>query len=55
MLGKLIKNEIKQNSNPIQDEIRRGVVENAVIPSKAYFVSFQKDHFVEPATLCTFL
>ena len=55
IITKIIKNEIKQNNNPIADEIRSGAVEKAVIPSKAYFVSFQKDHYVFPATLWIFL
>lgn len=48
------KNDTKQNIKPIAEEIRSGVVENAVIPSNAYFVNFQKDHFVVPATLWIF-
>ena len=45
----------KQKNNPKNDEIISGVVENAVIPSKAYFINLKNDHFVFPATLSTFL
>ena len=31
-----------------------GTVENATIPSREYFKSFQKDHLVSPALLSTF-
>lgn len=48
---KINKNDIMQNSKPIKEDITNGKVEKAVIPSKAYLVSFQKDHFVSPATL----
>ena len=34
--------------------IARGKVVKATIPSMAYLNSFQKDHFVSPATLSTF-
>ena len=50
----IIKNAKKQKNIPSIDEIISGVVENAVIPSKAYLVNFQKDHFVSPATLWIF-
>ena len=46
--------EIIQNKKPIIEAIARGAVVNAVIPSKAYFTSFQKDHLVSPAALFTF-
>ena len=47
----IIKFAIIQISIPKNEENISGAVENAVIPSKAYFVNFQKDHFVSPATL----
>ena len=48
---KINKNDIKQNNKPIIEDKTSGTVEKAVIPSKAYFVNFQKDHYVSPATL----
>ena len=54
LINKINKKAAKQKNNPSTEEKISGVVENAVIPSKAYFVNFQKDHFVSPATLCIF-
>ena len=51
IITKISKNEIIQNKIPINEARISGVVENAVIASKAYFVNYQKDHFVSPATL----
>ena len=45
---------IKQNSNPITVAIASGAVVNATMPSIEYKNSFQKDHFVVPADLCSF-
>ena len=50
----VLKNDNLEKSVNIIEEIISGVVEKAVIPSKAYLVNFQKDHFVSPATLLTF-
>ena len=50
----IAKNAIIQNISPNIDDIISGVVENAVIPSKAYLNNFQNDHLVSPATLSIF-
>ena len=47
-------NATKQKIKPNKDDNINGVVENAVIPSKAYLNNFQNDYFVSPATLSTF-
>ena len=54
IINTIAKNAITQNIIPNIDDNISGVVENAVIPSKAYLNNFQKDHFVSPATLSIF-
>ena len=44
----------KQNTTPSMDENASGTVENAIMPSRAYKNSFQKDHFVSPFFLSIF-
>ena len=39
---------------PLHDAIFKGASEKFVIPSIEYLNSFQKLHFVSPATRCTF-
>ena len=39
---------------PDQDAMLSGTSEKLMMPSKAYFSSFQKFHFVSPATRSTF-
>ena len=43
-----------ENRMPKTEARTRGAVEKAIIPSREYLNSFQKLHFVSPATLSTF-
>ena len=44
IINTIAKNAITQNIIPNIDDNINGVVENAVIPSKAYLNNFQNDH-----------
>ena len=53
------KNKIRikattQNSTPTTEAMASGKVEKPMMPSMDYKSSFQKDHFVSPATRATF-
>ena len=50
----IIIKAMKQNKTPKKAAIVRGAVVKATIPSMAYLNSFQKLHFVSPATRSTF-
>ena len=55
MINKIKINDTTQKKIPIIDEIAKGAVEKATIPSIEYKNSFQKDHLVSPATRSVFL
>ena len=47
-------NATKSIKIPTNDANAKGFVENPIMPSIEYLNSFQKDHFVVPATLSIF-
>ena len=47
-IRQIIMNEKKQKHTPLKDAMAKGLVENAIIPSKEYMKSFQERPFCFP-------